>query len=163
MPEDRDPAERGWLGLLYRNWRPTWLGRLVTRYWAWRAARGLAPAQVVSLQTIDGVTGALTERPVVPCEYEGARYLVSMLGDGSGWVRDTASDGSAVIRDGQDRAVKLSEVPVQERAPILKAWCQIATSGRKHVPVDADAPVEAFAAIAADYPVFLIEDRSAAT
>ena len=37
---------------------------------------------------------------------------------------------------------------------ILKAWCQVATSGRHHLPVQHDAPVSAFEAIAKDYPSF---------
>ena len=40
---------------------------------------------------------------------------------------------------------------------ILKAWCQVATSGRHHPPVQHDAPVSAFEAIAKDYPVFRID------
>ena len=55
----------------------------------------------------------------------------------------------------------LTEVKVAERAPILKAWCQFATSGRQHLPVSHDAPISAFEAIAGNYPVFRI-DRAAA-
>jgi hypothetical protein len=46
---------------------------------------------------------------------------------------------------------------VGERAPILKAWCQIATSGRRHLPVPYDAPISAFETIVTDYPVFRID------
>jgi len=52
--------------------------------------------------------------------------------------------------------VRLIEIPPAARAPILKAWCQIATSGRKHLPIPHDAPLSAYQAIAADYPVFQI-------
>jgi hypothetical protein len=45
----------------------------------------------------------------------------------------------------------LTEIPPQDRAPILKAWCQIATSGRQHLPVSHGAPVSAFEAIADEY------------
>jgi hypothetical protein len=63
----------------------------------------------------------------------------------------------AFIERGRARPVKLTEIPPQERAPILKAWSQVATSGRRHLPVAYDAPVTAFEAIAADYPVFRID------
>ena len=51
----------------------------------------------------------------------------------------------------------LTEVPPQERAPIIKAYCKVATSGRNHFPVPYDAPIEEFEKIAADYPVFRID------
>lgn len=58
--------------------------------------------------------------------------------------------------------VMLAEIPPDQRAPILKAWCRIATSGRKHLPIAYDAPVSAFEAIAADYPVFRIDPSASA-
>ena len=81
-----------------------------------------------------------------------------MLGNGSGWVQDVrAASGKAFIKRGRKHPVLLTEIPTQERAPILKAWCQVATSGRKHLPVSHQAPVSAFEAIASDYPVFRID------
>ncbi len=110
MPSHRDPAESGWLRYYYRGWRPRRFGRLLSRYWAWRASHGLAPEIVVSLQTKDCVSGALTERPLVPCDYEGQQYLVSMLGDGSAWVQDVrASGGAAVIKRVATGPVRLVE------------------------------------------------------
>jgi hypothetical protein len=53
--------------------------------------------------------------------------------------------------------VVLTEIPPDERAPVLKAWCQVAKSGRRHLPVSYDAPLSAFEAIATDYPVFRID------
>jgi hypothetical protein len=158
VPLDRDPAENGWLRYYYRDWRPTWIGRFFNRYWAWRASRGLAPEIVVSVQTKDRQSGALTERPVVPCDFQGQQYLVSMLGDGSEWVQDVPATGdAALIKRGRTRPVRLTEIQPQERAPILKAWCQVATSGRKHLPVPYYAPLSEFAAIADEYPVFRID------
>jgi membrane protease YdiL (CAAX protease family) len=61
------------------------------------------------------------------------------------------------IKRGQTQPVTLIEIPPSDRAPILKAWCQVATSGRQHLPVAYDAPISAFEAIAADYPVFRID------
>jgi hypothetical protein len=81
-----------------------------------------------------------------------------MLGEGSEWVRNVrAAGGEAFIKRGQSRPVMLTEIPPEERAPILKTWCQVATSGRHHLPVTHDAPVSAFEAIAGDYPVFRID------
>jgi hypothetical protein len=88
--------------------------------------------------------------------YQGQRYLVSMLGDGSQWVKNVRAGGKAFIKQGRLYPVTLIEIPPPERAPILKAWAGIATSGRKHLPITNDAPVASFEAITADYPVFRI-------
>ena len=81
-----------------------------------------------------------------------------MLGNNSNWVLDQrATRGKAFLKRGRIEAVKLVEVPPELRAPILKAWCQIATSGRKHLPIPYDAPLSEFSTISTDYPVFRIE------
>jgi uncharacterized protein len=121
---------------------------------------------LLTLQVKDRRDGRLRSNVLVPAHYEGKRYLVSMLGDGSEWVQNVrAGGGKAFIKRGQMQPVTLTEIPPSDRAPILKAWCQVATSGRKHLSVAHDAPVSAFEAIAADYPVFRIEDagRSGST
>jgi hypothetical protein len=46
---------------------------------------------------------------------------------------------------------------VEERAPILREYVRVATSGRKHFPVSVDAPTSAFQAIADRYPVYRID------
>ncbi|MGB7220789.1 MAG: hypothetical protein WBD07_18460 [Vicinamibacterales bacterium] len=51
----------------------------------------------------------------------------------------------------------LTEIPPEKRAPILKAYTQVATSGRHHFPVAHTAPLSEFEGIAADYPVFRID------
>jgi hypothetical protein len=113
---------------------------------------------VVSLQTKDRRSGALSERPLVPCGYEGQQYVVSMLGDGSEWVQDVrGSGGAAIIERVATLSVRLIEVPPENRASILKAWRLIATSGRQHIPAPYDAPVADFEAIAAQYPVFRVD------
>ena len=160
-----DPAEReGLLRYLYRGWQPTLLGRITTRLWAWMVELGLLPKLLISLRTRDRQSGRPRAHVLAPVTFEGQRYLVSMLGEGSNWVQDIrASNGSAAIRRGLAHPVMLTEVPSDRRAPILKAWCQIATSGRRHVPVSYDAPVSAFEAIASDYPVFRIDAVSSAS
>lgn len=95
--------------------------------------------------------------------YGGHRYLVSMLGDGSNWVQNVrAMKGAAYIQRVAKRPAVLTEIPAGQRAPILRAWCQIAKSGRRHLPVPYDAPVPAFEEIAGDYPVFRIDAVPAA-
>ena len=155
----RDPAEqRGYLHLFYRGWRPTRLGRIWSRAYAWLCGFGLLPPGLLTLQVRSWRTGRLSSTVLVVATHQGQRDLVSMLGDGSEWVRNLrAAGGRALIKRGQTSPVVLTEIPPRQRAPILKAWSQIASSGRQHVPVAPDAPVAEFEAIANDYPVFRID------
>jgi hypothetical protein len=159
MPKHEDPAERtGYLRYFYRGWRPTRLGRIWNRAYAWVSGLGLVPHLLVTLQTKDRNSGRDCANILVVATYQGKRYLVSMLGDGSEWVQNVrAAGGKASIRRGRSQPILLAEIPPSERASILKAWCQVATSGRKHLPVPYDAPVSDFEAIAGDYPVFRID------
>jgi hypothetical protein len=154
-----DPAERrGYLRFCYRDWRPTRLGRMVSGAWAWIAGLGLTPRILLTLQVKHRSSGRLRATVLVVATHQGQRYLVSMLGNGSEWVRNVrAAGGAAFIKRGRSRPVMLTEIPTEERAPILKTWCQVATSGRHHLPVSHDAPLSAFQAIAGDYPVFRVD------
>jgi hypothetical protein len=162
MPPRQDPAERtGYLRYFYRGWRPTRIGRLWSRLYAWVAGLGFLPSMLLTLQTNDRRSGGVSATILVAATYQGQRYLVSMLGEGSEWVQNVrAAGGKAAIKRGRSQAVQLTEVPPLERAPILKAWAQVATSGRNHLPVSHDAPISDFEAIAGDYPVFRIDQVS---
>jgi len=164
MPSYQDPAERhGYLRWFYRGWRPTRFGRFHNSIWAWLAGLGLTSPVLVTLEVKDRSTDQLRSVVLVAADYEEHRYLVSMLGDSSEWVQNLrAARGMAFIKRGQSYPVMLTEIPPEERAPILRAWCQVATSGRQHLPVSAQDPVSAFEAIAGDYPVFRIDSRSSA-
>jgi hypothetical protein len=84
----------------------------------------------------------------------GERYLVSMLGE-SNWVRNVrAAGGKARLVHGIAEQVLLEEVEVEQRAPILKAYLQLAPGARPHISVSKDAPVSEFEKIASQYPVF---------
>ncbi len=157
-PTYHDPAERGCLRLFYRDWHPTRLGKFASRALAWMSGKGLTPPILVTLQVRGRRSGRLHDTVLVVTEHEGQRYLVSMLGDGSDWVRNIrAGGGKAFVKRGQPLPVQLREISAGERAPILKAYCQVATSGREHFPVRQDAPLSDFGAVAERYPVFRID------
>ena len=155
----RDPAERsGYLRLFYRDWRPTRLGRLVSRALAWSSGLCLTPPVLLMLQVKGRRSGRLRTTVLVVAKHDGQRYLVSMLGEGSEWVRNVrAAGGEAFVKRGRSHPVKLTEVPISKRGPILKTYCHVATSGRHHLPVAHDAPISEFDAIAERYPVFRID------
>jgi hypothetical protein len=154
----KDPAERTGLRFFYRDWRPTRIGRIWNAAFAFASGLGLTPPILVTLQVKSRRNGRLCSTVLVPTLHEGQRYLVSMLGDASEWVQNVrATGGKAFIKRGLSRPVELTELKVEERAPILKSWCQVATSGRKHLTVPHDAPLSDFETIAGNYPVFRID------
>src|SRR5262245_46156118 len=154
-----DPAERNvLLRLFYRDWRPTRLGRRVNRLACWWSGLGLPPRFQAALEVRGRTSGLRRSNPVVIATVGGKRYLVSMLGPESDWVKNVeAAHGDAVIRQGRRRNVHLVAVPPEERAPILREYVRIASSGRQHFPLPVGAPLSDFAAIAGRYPVYRID------
>lgn len=159
VPRYNDPAEKaGYLKYFYRDWRPTRLGRMWSHLYAWVSSQGVLPKTLVTLETIDTQSGNLNASILVMATHEGKHFLVSMLGEGSQWVKNVrASGGFARIKRGKTIEVMLVEIAPSERAPMIRAWAQIATSGRKHLPIAFDAPLPDFHGIAAEFPVFRIE------
>ena len=142
---------------LYRTGRPNLLARALNRMWARVFATGRAPGPVATLEVTGRRSGNPVRLPVVIADLEGERYLVSMLGEDTNWVRNVRAAGHrAVLVHGRRTTIRLDEVPTEARAPILKRYCEVATSGRVHIPVDPSAPVSEFEAVAARYPVFHI-------
>ena len=140
---------------LYRGKRPNWLARLVNGAWARLAAAGIGPAQQVMLEVAGRRTGKTISFPVVVADYQGERYLVSMLGEGTNWVRNVrAANGRAVLRHGHREVIRLDEVDPGERAAIMRRYLECAPGARAHIPVDHGAPLPEFEPVAAQYPVF---------
>jgi deazaflavin-dependent oxidoreductase (nitroreductase family) len=125
--------------------------------WARVYATGRSPWPVATLEVVGRKSGKPVRLPVVIADLDGERYLVSMLGENTNWVRNVRSAGHmAVLVQGRRTDISLDEVPNEKRAPIIKRYCEVATSGRVHIPVDPHAPVAEFEAIAARYPVLRI-------
>ena len=98
--------------------------------------------------------------PLVVVRYRRSWYLVSMFGEQSNWVRNVrASEGQATLTHGRRRPVQLLEVPVSERAPIIKRYLLFAMGARPHMQVGWKEPLSAFEAVAPLYPVFRVERR----
>lgn len=75
-----------------------------------------------------------------------------------------AADGRAVLRHGRSRAVRLRELPIEDRPAVLRAYAsQRAFSrspayvARNYFGVDPTAGCEDFTPLAPRYPVFLVE------
>ena len=143
---------------MYRTGRPGRLARVMNRISAAQFSAGiLSPARAMTLEVPGRRTGRLVSFPVVVAEYQGGRYLVSMLGKDANWVRNVrTAGGRAVLRRGGREQVRLAEVEPGDRAPILRRYLEVAPGARPHLPVDRHAPLAEFEQIADQYPVFRI-------
>jgi len=155
-------AHHTYLRWLYRGGRPSRLGRVLNRLSAIMFSAGVMPSRVATLEITGRKSGRQVSLPVVIADYRGERYLVSMLGANTNWVRNLkAADGQAVLRHGRRELIRLQEVPVAERAPVLRLYLQVAPGARPHIPVDRRADPTEFERIAAGYPVYRIQARAA--
>ena len=145
----------------YRPPRPSVarVNRLVARL----AALGLTPRDTIALEVRGRRTGKLRRTALVWAEHGGNRYLVSLAGQ-SVWVSNVrAADYEATIRRRRAKRVRLEEVPVSQRAPIIKAYLSKRAyskspeyEAREFFGVSPDATLEQLSEIADRYPVFQI-------
>ncbi len=141
----------------YAGGRGNATARRLSRLWAAVFGLGLAPERWVTLEVTGRRSGRLIRFPLGMADWNGAWYLVPMLGERSNWVQNVrAAGGQATLRHGRARRCRLIEVPVSERGPILRRYLDRVPGGRPHIPVRRDAPLAAFDAIAPHYPVFRV-------
>jgi hypothetical protein len=139
---------------------PNRLTKIINKGWAFIHALGIFPNYLVTLEVVGRQSGKTISFPLAMTVLHGERYLVSMLGENTNWVRNVrAADGTATLRHGIKEQVILNEVDAAQRAPILKAFLAHAPGARPHIPVDKDAPFIEFDRIASKYPVFRVETR----
>jgi len=143
---------------MYRSGRPNILAKIQNRGWAILHSLGIFPDRFVTLEVAGRKSGKIVSFPLAMVMMDKERYLVSMLGDGTNWVRNVrAASGKAKLVHGIREQVLLEEVDISQRAPILKAYLQIAPGARPHIPVSKDAPISEFEKIASKYPVFRLK------
>jgi hypothetical protein len=148
---------------LYPDGHPNGLARLLNRGWSIVHATGLLPKRYVTLEVPGRRTGRTLSFPLVVTDYQGERYLVSMLGESSNWLRNVrAAGGRAVLRHGRREAVRLEEVDPDARAPVLRRYLSLAPGPRAFIPVDPGAPLEEFQKVAPRVPVFRVQPARAA-
>ena len=150
-----------WLGelkrWLYRGNRPNAVARAMNRATAAVHAWGIAPNYLVTLEVVGRRSGRPTSFPLVMVVVDGQRYLVSMLGADVAWVKNLhAADGRALLRHGRTERVRLEEIPVAERGPVLKVYVKRAPGARPHLGVDKDVTLGTLEAMAAQVPVFRV-------
>jgi deazaflavin-dependent oxidoreductase (nitroreductase family) len=108
------------------------------------------------LLTIPGrKSGVPRTTPVSLVTVAGRRYIVAAFAEAD-WVRNARAAGAGVLRRGrQNERVRLVELPVEERGPILRAFLQQVPGGVRFFGMSADP--DAIAAAADQYPVLRID------
>lgn len=127
---------------------------------------GLAIGTMHLLSVPGRKSGKLHTTPVSPLTVAGQRYIVGGL-DGADWVRNARAAGWGILARGRKaERVSLVELPVEERAAILREFPRLVPHGVQFFVqtgvVESPEP-EAFAAAAPRCPVFRVESPSAAT
>ncbi|MBO0683744.1 MAG: nitroreductase family deazaflavin-dependent oxidoreductase [Candidatus Dormibacteraeota bacterium] len=143
--------------------RPSRVRRTVNRLVAWLAGAGLTPANTVRLEVPGRVSGRRRAFALTTASWRGEQYLVSLAGE-SEWVRNLrAAPTSAVIRHGRRRSVRVEEVPVDARGPVLRAYLakraltkSPAAAARDYFGVGRQPLSPDLQRIAGHYPVFRI-------
>ena len=143
---------------MYRGGHPNQLTKIINKGWAIIHSMGIFPNQLVTLEVVGRQSGKMISFPLAMTVMNGERYLVAMLGEETNWVLNVkAAGGKARLRHGISEQVLLVEVDVRQRAPILKAYLQLAPGARPHISISKDAPVSEFENITSKYPVFRLE------
>jgi hypothetical protein len=104
-------------------------------------------------------TGRTLSTPVNVLELDGRRWLVAGRGR-TQWVRNAEVAGEIVLQKGrQRRRHRLRPVPDADKPPILSAYlARFRPTVQRYFPVPAGSAPEAFAGLAARYPVFELLD-----
>ena len=151
------------LRAMYPGGRADVTARRLSRLWARVFGLGLMPRRWVTLEVAGRRSGRPTRFPLGMADWNGQWYLVPMLGEGCNWVKNVrAAGGLATLRRRHAVPVRLVELPVSERAPVIRRYLQKVPGGRPHIPVDRHAPAADFEAIAPRYPVFRVDSRPGA-
>ena len=137
--------------------KPSGITQLMNRMISIFASVGWTPKSTITLEVRGRKTGEPRSVVVNSVEVDGQRYLVSPRGE-TEWVRNVrAADGEAEIRHGKRERVRLEEIPVSERAPIIQAYLpKNAMATKAHFGIQPDAPIEEYQRIAGDHPVFRV-------
>jgi len=121
------------------------------------ASWGLIPGGTALLQVKGRRSGQTRSTAVTWVDHDGQRYLVAPRGN-TEWVRNVkAAGGQVVLKRRKSEQVRLQEVPVEQRAPIIEAYLKkTARVTKREFGIEPDAPSDEFQRIAPDHPVFRI-------
>src|ERR1700721_2575951 len=126
----------------YRNGRPGWSPAVANPFAPLSLAKGMGPNGAATLEVRGHKSGRIVSFPVVVADYQGERYLVSMLGQKANWVRNLRADNHGVLVRGRREEVTLVEDLSDKRAAILRRYLELAPGARPFFTIDRGAPLE---------------------
>jgi deazaflavin-dependent oxidoreductase (nitroreductase family) len=116
---------------------------------------GLSPSYNYLLEVKGRKSGKIYSTPVNLHEVNGKQYLVAPRGR-TQWVRNAEASGEVTLKKTSKR-LKFTLRPLadSEKSEILKSYLvRYSIAVQRFFPVQPDAPLAAFAEIAAGYPAF---------
>ena len=140
-----------------KTYRVTPMMRVVNGIMKTLLPLGIAPPGIYLLTVRGRKTGKFYSTPVSPVEERGKRWLVSPYGE-QNWVKNARAAGEVTLRRGsKTETLRITELPPEESAPILKRYINKEKITQPYFDVSPDAPLEAFVAEAPRHPVFLLD------
>jgi len=123
------------------------------------AGLGLAPGYMYLLEVRGRKSGKVYATPVNLMEVAGKKILVAPRGR-TQWVRNADAAGEITLKRGSvRRKFRLRAIPDTVKPEFLKLYLdRFASMVQKFFPVKAGAGAEEFRAVAANYPVFELEE-----
>jgi deazaflavin-dependent oxidoreductase (nitroreductase family) len=129
--------------------------RLFNRVFGFLVGLGLSPAYNYLLEVRGRKSGKLYSTPVNLHEVNGKQYLVAPRGR-TQWVQNAEVVGEVTLKKrGTRLRFRLRALHDSEKPEILKSYLtHYCGAVQRFFPMPPDAPLEAFANIAAGYPAF---------
>jgi deazaflavin-dependent oxidoreductase (nitroreductase family) len=119
--------------------------------------RGIGPATQRVLTIPGRTTGLPRTTPIATVAFDGAVYIVAGYSS-SDWVKNARAAGSGALSRGSvTTPVKLVEIPVTDRVPILREFLRTIRGGRSFLTVGSRATDAELAAAASAHPIFRVE------
>jgi deazaflavin-dependent oxidoreductase (nitroreductase family) len=137
-----------------KEYRITTSIRVANRLMKFLIRAGLVPKPAYILTVRGRKTGKLYSTPVSLVENDDGRWLVAPYSENN-WVRNARAAGEATIaRRGYKETLPATEVPVDERAPILKTYFDRERFARAYTDFTPETSLETYAEKASNHPVF---------
>ena len=129
---------------------PAWMVRLNIAL----LRRGLRIGSQALLSVRGRRTGKPRATPVSIATVDGARYIVAAFADAA-WVHNVRAAVSATLSRGRSvETIRLTELPVEQRGPVLRAFLAQVRGGARFF---GSSDAEEIVAAAERYPVFRLE------
>jgi deazaflavin-dependent oxidoreductase (nitroreductase family) len=145
---------------------PGWL-KPMNRVMIALANMGLSLGPMRVLMVPGRKSGAMRSTPVSTLTVDGQRYIIGGLA-GADWVKNAQAAGWGVLAQGRKKErVRLIELPVEARAPILRAFPRLVPGGVQFfqrvydMPKDPALLPDVFAGLVEKCPVFRVEVEAA--